>query len=107
MISEKDGTRKFEQVSRWNVLDYTFISRKSTFAKYADNPDSSDAKLCFTRFRYDNNWQPFNRFEKLTDSITLADRTVLSRKDTEGDLFLELNSDKSKVRVYREVHCDR
>ena len=50
VLRERHGIRQFEKLTRWNTLDYTLISRNSTFAKYSDDPDSKGAKLCLTRF---------------------------------------------------------
>lgn len=102
ILREKNGTRQFEKLTRWNTLDYTLVSRKSIFAKYADNLNSNDAKLCLTRFIFQNTWQPFNRYHKVDKPVMLSDLTVLSRQDSENpDMWLEVGDDK--VRVYKEV----
>lgn len=103
LLSEKNGTRKFEQVSRWNTLEYTIISRVSKFAAYADNYASSDGKLNFTFFKIRNTIYPLNKFAKFDQPILLDDFSSISRIDTETGLLLEINEDKSKVRLLREV----
>ena len=102
VLRERNGTRQFEKLSRWNTLDYTLISRNSIFAKYSDDPNSKGAKLCLTRFIFQNNWQPLNRYHKVDKPIMLSDLTVLSRQDSDNpDIWLEMGEDK--IRVYREV----
>ena len=93
VLRERNGTRQFEKLTRWNTLDYTLISRNSTFAKYADDPCS---------IVFQNTWQPFNRYHKVDKPIMLSDLTVLSRQDSDNpDIWLEVGTDK--IRVYREV----
>lgn len=101
MIKAKFEDRQFERLIRWNVLDYTYVTRKSTFAKYADNYNSNDIKLCLTRFRFNNNWEPLNKYQPITP-IQLANGSVISRKSEDG-LYLEMNDTKDKVRLYKEI----
>ena len=101
MIKAKYEDRQFERLIRWNVLDYTYVTRKSTFAQYADNYNSNDIKLCLTRFRFNNNWEPLNKYQPITP-IQLADGSVISGKSDDG-LYLEINNTKDKVRLYKEI----
>lgn len=102
-IRERNGSRVFEKMSRWNTLEYTTISRKSTLAKYADPSSSDGARLFITYFIRDDKKFPINRFEKLNPPVMLEDLTRLTLKDTESDYWLEINPDNDKIRVYREV----
>lgn len=103
-ILEKNGTRKFEMISRWNAIDYTIISDNNRFAKYADNYGNKNEKLTLTFFKVRNHTYPLNMFAKLMEPIQLEDRSVLSRQSTENDsYYLEINSAKDKVRVYKEI----
>ena len=101
IFNEKNGSRSFERVGRWNVVDYTIITRKSTFAKYADS--QSGDKLWLTYFVPRGVMTPMKRFADLDAPIVLEDNIKLVKKDTEGDLFMETNSDNTKVRLYTEV----
>lgn len=103
VLQEKKGTRKFEKISRWNVLSYTTITRNNANAKYADNADSKNDKLFLTYFRLDNTVFPFRRFEKVAEPVMLSDLTRLVMKDSESNMWLEINATKDKVRMYKEV----
>ena len=103
IFTEKGGTRKFERLSRWNLLEYTVISRNNRYAEYADNYDSKANKLNITLLRFITKMLPLRRFAKLDKPIILEDLSPLSRYDEETKLFLEMNSDKSKIRLYREL----
>lgn len=105
MIQAKFENRTFERLIRWNVLDYTYVTRKSTFAKYADNYDSDDIKLCLTRFRVNGNWEPLNRYKPISP-ITLADGSVITRKAEDADYYLEINNTQDKVRIYKEIFSE-
>ena len=101
VFKEKDGTRVFERSGRWNVVDYTIITRKSTYAKYADNEDGD--RLWLTYFKPHGVMMPMKRFAELDVPIVLEDNIKLVRKDTEDDFFMEISSDNTKVRLYTEV----
>ena len=104
LISEKSGNRKFRRLSRWNSVDYTLISRSNRFAKYADNfMDNNADRLNLTCFRFGARTLPLNKFGKFDKPIILEDLSHLSRIDTEENILLEINSDKTKVRLYMEV----
>ena len=100
---ERKGNRQFEQMSRWNTLEFSTITRSSTLAKYADPSSSNGAKLFITYFERDGKKYPINRFEKLNPPVLLEDLTRLTLKDTESNYWLEINEDKDKIRVYKEV----
>lgn len=103
LISEMNGTRKFELLSRWNSLEYTLISRNSKFAQYADNYHSNAEKLNFTYFKLRNTIYPLNKFARFDQSIVLSDFSTISRIDTETNLLLEITDDKRKVRLLKEI----
>lgn len=103
VLSEKRGSRNFKQVSRWNGLDFTIVSRNSKFAQYTDNYLSKADRLNLTCFHFGSIVLPLRRFGKLDKPIELKDLVTLTRFDPETNLFLEINGDKSKVRLYREV----
>lgn len=103
IFSEKNGTRKFERISRWNAIDYTIISRSNRLAQYADNYDSKDVRLNITCFKYGAKVYALKKFARFDTPIILEDRSTLSRLDTEDNLYLEINGLKTKVRLYREV----
>ena len=103
IVSEKNGTRKFERIGRWTALDYTIISRSSKFAKYADNYNSDDIKLNITGFKHYNEYRPFNRFKPITEPVKLSDLCKIVMKDEEDNLWLEVSPDREKVRLYKEV----
>lgn len=103
-IKEVNGSRKFERVSRWNVLNYTIISDHNRFAKYADNAGNKNEKLTLTYFKLRNQHYPLNKYGKLVTPIQLEDHSILSRQDVEDGIFyLEINATKDKVRLYREI----
>lgn len=103
LISERNGNRQFEKMTRWNSLEFSTISRSSTMAQYADPSSSSGARLFITYFVRDNKKYPINKFEKVNPPLLLEDLTRLSLKDDESGYWLEVNEDKDKIRVYREV----
>ena len=101
-IKERNGGRRFERISRWNLIDYTIISKNNRFAQYADDADSGKDKLAFTYFKLRNHTYPLNMFGKLMESIELEDHTKISRQNVEdNNYFLEVSPDKTKVRVYK------
>ena len=103
-VKEVNGSRKFERVSRWNVLNYTIISDHNRFAKYADNAGNKNEKLTLTYFKLRNQHYPLNKYGKLATPIQLEDHSILSRQDVEDGIFyLEINATKDKVRLYREI----
>jgi len=102
-IKERNGSRVFEKMSRWNTLEYSTISTKSTLAKWADPDSASGARLFITYFIRDDKKFPINRFEKLDPPVMLEDLTRLSLKDTESDYWLEINETKDKIRVFKEI----
>lgn len=103
-IKERNGSRMFEKISGWNAIDYTIISDRNKFAKYADNAGSKTEKLTLTFFRIRKQIHPLTQFEKLVTSIQLEDFSVLTRRHIEDDkYFLEFNADKEKVRLWKIV----
>ena len=103
-LEEKNGNRRFERVSRWNVLNDTIISKHNRMVEYADEADKGKDKLWITCFTYSGKTYPIRRYATISPTIVLSDRTVLSRQDVEDNrFFLEVNSEKNKVRLYREV----
>lgn len=103
IISEKNGTRKFTRYSRWNAVDYTIISKNHRFAQYADASQGDQAKLNLTYFRIGNTLYPLRKFARFDTPIILEDLSAISRIDPELGLLLELNADKTQVRLYKEV----
>ena len=86
------------------MIDYTIISKNNRFAQYADDADSGKDKLAFTYFKLRNHTYPLNMFGKLMKAIELEDHSIISRQSVENCVyFLELSSDKSKVRLYKEI----
>lgn len=103
MIKERNGGRRFERISRWNSLDYTLIADKNKFAKYADNTGTNQ-KLTLTFFRLGSRRYPLNMFSKLVKPIHLEDFSTITRQSVEDSVYyLEINPEKDKVRLYREV----
>lgn len=103
ILLEKEGTRKFQQLSRWNAVEYTIVTRKSIHAPYTDNVNSKDDKLFLTYFRRNNHITPLYKHAILSPPIILSDGTILSRYDPETGCYLEVASDNKKVRMYKEV----
>lgn len=103
MIKERNGNRQFEKMSRWNSLEYSIITPNNANAKYADNVGSGNKKLFITYFKRDSQIYPINRFEKLETPVMLEDLSRLVMRDTESDYWLELDSNKEKIRVYKEI----
>lgn len=104
VLKTLDGSRKFERISRWNLIDYTIISKSNRFVKYADVDDFGKNKLSLTFFKLRNHTYPLNMFAKLVTPIQLEDRSVLTRQNVENDVYyMEVNSNKDKVRLYKEV----
>lgn len=102
VICEKDGTRKFERVGKWTILEDTLISKNNRFAEFADNYGSND-KLRITIFGRGSRQFPMNKFKCMDDVITLKDYSLLSRYDSDSRFFIEINKTGDKVRLYREV----
>lgn len=101
-FTERNGTRNFTKISQWNALDHTTISRKHRFAQYADNYSSKDQTLNITVFKVGTIIYPLGRFGKLSGNIMLDNFTVISRYDPETKIYLALNEDRTKVRLYKE-----
>ena len=102
IIKEKKGVLAFTRISRWNNLEYTLVSSRSTMAEYADNYGSGDKKLNLTIFKFRNHTYPLNRFAKLVDPITLEDGSVITRRyTTNKDYYAEISEDKTQIRLYR------
>lgn len=104
MLTERNGTRKFEKISRWNTIKYTTITDKSTYKQYAEPSSSTGAKLWLNYFSIRDQWYPLRKFQKLDTPVMLSDLTRLSMRD--GDLWLEVDEQNEKVRVYQEIACD-
>lgn len=103
MVKERNGSRVFEKMSRWNSLEDSIITPNNANAKYADNAGSGNKNLFITYFKRDGKIFPINRFKKLDAPIMLEDLSRITMKDTESDYWIEINETKDKVRVYREV----
>jgi len=103
MIKERNGNRQFEKMSRWNSLEFTIITPNSVNAKYADNAGSGNKNLFITYFKRDGKIYPLNRFEKLEKPLMLEDLSRLVMRDTESNYWLEMDSKKDRVRVYKEI----
>ena len=103
MVRERNGNRSFEKMSRWNSLEYSFVSPRNINAKYADNPNSGAKQLAITFFRRNGKVFPLKRFEKLDKPIILEDFSVLTMKDTGSDYWLEVDKNADKIRVYEEI----
>lgn len=103
IVSEKNGTRKFERIGRWTSLEYTRVSRNSKFAKYADNYNSDHIKLNLTGFKHYNEFKPFNRYKPISEPVKLDDLCRLVMRNEDDNTWLEMSSDREKVRLYREV----
>ena len=48
MVKELKGDRKFEKLTRWNILEDTIISSKNKNAPYADVVNGNTDKLFLT-----------------------------------------------------------
>ena len=103
MLTERNGVRKFEKISRWNTIAYTTITRKSVYAPYAEPTSTEGEKLWFNYFILKEQTYPMRRFEKLEKPVMLSDLTRLSMHDPESGLWLEVDEDKEKIRVYKEI----
>lgn len=103
MLTERNGTRKFEKISRWNTIKYTTITDKSTYKQYAEPSSSTGAKLWLNYFSIRDQWYPLRKFQKLDTPVMLSDLTRLSMHDPESGLWLEVDEDKEKIRVYKEI----
>ena len=103
MVKERNGKRQFEKMSRWNSLEDSIITPNNANAKYADKIGSGNKSLFITYFKRDGKIFPINRFEKLDTPVMLEDLSRLTMRDTESNYWLEINEDKSKIRVYKEV----
>ena len=102
-VKERNGLRRFERVSRWNAIDYTIISDRNKLAQYADNYGTGE-KLALTFFKWNGHIYPLGMFGKLMEPITLEDFTHLHRQSVvDCDYFLEVDTKKEKVRLYRGV----
>lgn len=106
IVKERNGSRMFQKMSRWNTLEYSTISDKSSLAKWADPDSSGGARLFITYFTRDDKKYPITRFEKLNPPVMLENLSRLTLKDTESDYWLEVNEGKDKIRVYKEVQCE-
>lgn len=103
ILNEKSGNRKFERVGAWNAIDYTIVTRKSTYAPYTDNYSSSDSKLNLNYTKSKGKIIPINRFKKLTTPINLDDLIVITSVDPETGLYVETDGIQERIRFYREV----
>ena len=106
MLEERNGSRHFERISRWNRVMYTTISRKSTYAPYAEPDSNKGDKLWFNYFVVKAQTIPIRQFQKLDNPVILDDRTCLSMKDPNSDLWLEVDAVNEKVRLYQEKKND-
>ena len=75
-LTEKNGNRRFERVSRWNVLTDTIISKHNRMAAYADDTDKGKDKLWITCFTYSGKTLPIRRYAMISPMITLSDRSI-------------------------------
>lgn len=102
ILNERNGSRRFERISRWNALDYTCITDNNKHAKYADNAGTGQ-RLTLTYFRLGTHVYPLKMFSK-SAKIMLEDFATLSRQNIEDSTYyLEVNTEKDKVRLYREL----
>lgn len=103
MVKELQGDRKFEKLTRWNVLEDTIVSSKNKNAAYADVVNGNTDKLFLTYFTLQGKVTPFNRFTPLDTPIKLYDLSVLSRYDKETQCYLEVDNKNRKIRVWKEI----
>lgn len=107
IFKDKSGKRQFERISRWNILEDTIISPKSSNAPYADNYDASTVqqadRLFLTYFKRDGRVVAFNKYCTLWPGLELEDHSVLSKYDKDSQTYLEVDMKARKVRMYREV----
>lgn len=103
MIKERNGDRMFEKMTRWNTIEYTTISHKNINAQYADPSSASGARLFLTYIKRHGEIVPIRKFKPLDSPVMLEDLTVLTAVDIEKGLWLEMNKDKDKVRLYQEI----
>lgn len=103
MVKELNGDRKFEKLTRWNILEDTIISSKNKNAPYADVVNGNTDKLFLTYFTLQGKVTPFNRFVTLDTPIKLHDLSTLSRYDEETHSYLEVDTKNRKIRVWREI----
>lgn len=104
IFKERNGGRVFERISRWSVIDYTIVSKRNRFAKYGDDFDGKKDKYNLTYFKLRNHTYPVNVFGKLIEYIELEDHSLISRQSIEDShYFLEINPEKDKVRLYKEI----
>lgn len=102
ILAEKNGTRSFERLSKWHILDYVMVTRKSSFARYATGGARAE-KLDLLHYKVGGVTFPYFRSEELAPVVVLEDGSQLTRKDTETDMFLEVDITRGKVRLYREI----
>jgi cyanate lyase len=103
-LTEKNGIRRFERISRWHTLTDTIISKHNRMVAYADEADKGKDRLWITCFVHGSKTFPIRRYAAISPAIVLSDRSVLSRQDIEDDsFFIEINSDNSQVRLYKEI----
>lgn len=103
MLQERNGTRKFEKLSRWNSIAYTTITDKSVFAPYAESGSNGGAKLWLNYFVVKGQTYPMGRFKKVDTPVMLDDLTQLVKHDAENALWLEVDEVNEKVRLYKEI----
>ena len=103
MLFERNGSRQFEKLSRWNKVIYTTISRKSIYAPYAEPDSNGGAKLWFNYFIVKEQTYPLRKFQKLDTPVILNDLTRLSMHDAETGMWLEVDEKNEKVRLYQEI----
>ena len=103
MVKELKGDRKFERVTRWNILEDTIISPKNKNAPYADVVNNNSDKLFLTFCTIQGKVTPYNRFKKLEQPILLEDLSIISRYDEETQYYMEVDKDNHKIRIWGEV----
>lgn len=103
MVKELNGDRKFEKLTRWNILEDTIISSKNKNAPYADVVNGNTDKLFLTYFTFQGKVTPFNRFVTLDTPIMLHDLSILRRYDEETQCYLEFDIKNRKIRVWKEL----
>ena len=103
MLLERNGSRQFEKISRWNKMIFTTISRKSIYAPFAEPNSNGGAKLWFNYFIAKDQTFPLRKFKKLDTPVMLNDLTRLTMCDPDAGLWLEVDEENEKVRLYQEI----
>ena len=103
ILSERKGDRKFERVAQWTNIEYTLVSKNHRFAQFADNYGIRDDKLQITLVGRGQFKSPLRKYNLLPQPIILEDFTSLCKVDFEDNIFLEIDKEKDRVRMYKEI----